>query len=112
MKINLYLPLLLVMLGWTNLAFSQANASHIIGEYWINNQTGKIQIFERQGQYFGKIIWREEVIKDSKNPDPALRDRSVIGIEFIKNFEFDGSKYKGGTVYSIENGKTYAGKLW
>lgn len=112
MKRTVYFPLIIAMLGWTTFAFAQTSASDIIGEYWINNQSGKIEIFERQGQYFGKIVWREEVIKDSKNPDPSLRNRSVIGIEFIKNFQFDGSKYKGGTVYSIENGKTYSGKLW
>jgi uncharacterized protein (DUF2147 family) len=45
---------------------------------------------------------------DSKNPDPALRDRGLLGIELFSGFVFDGDdKWKGGTIYDPNSGKTY-----
>jgi uncharacterized protein (DUF2147 family) len=45
---------------------------------------------------------------DIKNPDPALRSRSLLGIDIFSNFEFNGhNKWKGGTIYDPNSGKTY-----
>ncbi len=89
-----------------------AQADALLGQWWLNGQTGKIEIFKAQGKYHGKIIWRTEARNDTENPDPALRNRSVIGITFLKDFVYDGGQYVDGSVYSIENGGTYSGKLW
>ena len=86
----------------------------LIGEYWTESKEGKIAIYKCSNQYCGKIIWRKEVIKDAKNPDPKLRSKSVVGLEFMKGFEYDEKKKQwiDGTVYSIDNGNTYSGKMW
>ena len=45
---------------------------------------------------------------DEKNPDPALRDRPLIGLELFAGFEYKGKgKWKGGTIYDPNSGKTY-----
>lgn len=86
----------------------------ILGEYWIDGRKGKIAVYNCDSEYCGKIVWREEVRKDTENPDPVLRDRSVIGIEFMQGFKYDdgGKIWEEGSVYSIENGSTYSGKMW
>lgn len=106
--------MLMVLLFFHFSLKAQSNqGDKIIGQYWTENKEGKIEIFKREAKYFGKIIWRKEVIKDTKNPNKSLRDRSVIGIEFLIGFVFNGkSKWEGGTVYSIDNGGTYRGKIW
>lgn len=96
-----------------SLTAQKIEADDILGQYWINNKDGKIKIFKRGEKYFGKILWRKEVRKDVKNPDKSLRNRSIIGIEFLKDFVFNGqSQWEEGSVYSIENGRTYRGKIW
>ena len=46
--------------------------------------------------------------KDEKNPDPALRDRPLIGLELFGNFSYDGDgRWSGGTIYDPNSGKTY-----
>ena len=45
---------------------------------------------------------------DEQNPDPALRDRALIGLELFSGFEYKGKgKWKGGTIYDPNSGKTY-----
>ena len=49
---------------------------------------------------------------DVKNPDPALRDRPLIGLEIFKNFRYDGNgEWSGGSIYDPNNGKTYSCKI-
>lgn len=45
---------------------------------------------------------------DDKNPDPALRDRPLIGLELFAGFDYKGKgKWKDGTIYDPNSGKTY-----
>ncbi|MDW3191470.1 MAG: DUF2147 domain-containing protein [Cytophagales bacterium] len=93
--------------------FGQVKADDILGQYWTENRTGKIEIYKDQSQYYGMIIWRKEVRKDTENPDEELKSRSVIGIVFLQNFSnTDKNEWSGGEVYSIDNGGTYSGKMW
>jgi len=94
-----------------NSALAQS-ADDIIGEYWTDKREGKIEIYQEGDKYFGKILWRKEVRKDTENPNPELRHRSVIGIVFLKDFIFRDKEWVDGSVYSIDNGGTYSGKLW
>lgn len=46
--------------------------------------------------------------RDEKNPDPALRDRPLTGLELFANFAYDGDgRWTGGTIYDPNSGKTY-----
>ncbi len=45
---------------------------------------------------------------DDFNPDPALRDRPLLGITILHGFEYKGEHvWKGGTIYDPNTGKTY-----
>jgi uncharacterized protein (DUF2147 family) len=46
--------------------------------------------------------------KDEKNPDPALRDRPLVGLSLFAGFDYDGDgRWSGGTIYDPNSGKTY-----
>lgn len=94
--------------------FDNSPSDVIIGEYWTENKIGKIAIFKCDNKYCGRIIWRKDNRKDVKNPDKTRRNRTVVGIQFLNDFEYDHDDeiWSGGTVYSIDNGKTYKGKIW
>jgi uncharacterized protein (DUF2147 family) len=46
--------------------------------------------------------------RDEKNPDPALRNRPLTGLELFAGFSYDGDgRWSGGTIYDPNSGKTY-----
>lgn len=91
------------------------SSDDILG-YWLTSKGEcKVEIYKKKDRYFGKIVWLKEPfdkdgypVKDEKNPDPKLRERPVIGLTFMFNFQFDGeNQWINGTIYNVENGKTY-----
>lgn len=108
---NLIAGLLLLIISFPAMA---AQPEDIIGRYWSENQMGVIEIYADQGVYNGRIVWRLEPMLDENNPDPALRGRSIVGIQFMEGFQYDPSndQWRGGDVYAPDNGSTYSGKMW
>ncbi len=89
-------------------------ADDIIGVYLTEDKKGKIEFYERDGRYYGKVAAGDRITNDVNNPDPAMRQRSTLGLEFIENFEYSAKEgaYINGTIYNTDNGKTYQGKIW
>ena len=47
-----------------------------------------------------------------KNPDPKLRSRPIVGLQFMNNFVYAGRNvWDGGKIYDPESGKTYKCKM-
>ena len=84
----------------------------IEGRYWTEDKKGIIELYRSGGAVHGRILWRSQALRDENNPDPALRDRSLIGITFLNDFSPAHGQWRGGTVYSADNGRTYRGRLW
>jgi len=50
--------------------------------------------------------------KDELNPDPALRDRLLLGLTIMDGFTHAGEgRWKNGRIYDPNSGKTYQCKL-
>ncbi len=93
--------------------FSQHQADEVIGKYHAPEGVGKIEVYKRNGKYYGKATCCNYNKKDSNNPNPKLRNRNIIGLEFIADFEWDGNNtYRNGKLYYYENGKTYDCIMW
>ena len=92
----------------------QALPEGIIG-IWDTNDGAEVEIYEREGYYFGKFVRFYDDPPaggvDSHNPDLALRTRSLVGADFILKFEFLDGKWKKGRIYNPENGKDYEADL-
>ena len=92
----------------------QALPEAIIG-IWDTNDGAEVEIYEREGYYFGKFVRFYDDPPaggvDSHNPDLALRTRSLVGADFILKFEFLDGKWKNGRIYNPENGKDYEADL-
>ena len=55
---------------------------------------------------------RERAAHYRENPDEALRDRPILGLQIMSDFEYDGNdKWKKGTIYAPDDGKTYKSKM-
>ena len=121
--------LILFLLGILFLASQSASAddgTEILGVWTTTDDKSKVEIFQQNEKLKGKIIslkepnWPANDEKgmggkpknDRNNPDPNLRDKPIIGLEFMSGFIYSGKKrWDGGKIYDPENGKTYKCKM-
>ena len=96
----------------------------IIGKWkTIDDETNEpksiVEIFEKQGRYYGKIV--KLFRKASENPNPICdkcdakdprKDQPIQGMEIIQDLKEDGDVYAKGTILDPKKGKTYKCKLW
>lgn len=90
----------------------------IVGKWMVEEKDCLVEIYEKDGKFYGKIVWLKdayddngELTKDSENPDPALKERSILGMEFIYGFTYKNETWEKGRIYSPRNGKTYYCKI-
>jgi uncharacterized protein (DUF2147 family) len=91
----------------------------IIGKWLSQDKEAMIEIYENQGKYFGKFVWLKKAtdakgqpITDSENPNAALRKQPLIGMIMLSNMYFADKKWKGGTIYNPDSGKSYKCEMW
>ncbi len=99
------------------------HAQPLITGKWktIDDATGEaksvVEIFERQGEFYGKII----KIFTNEDPDPVCDkcsqddsryNKKIIGMEIIRNMKKTGDEYSSGNILDPEDGRVYKCKLW
>jgi uncharacterized protein (DUF2147 family) len=99
---------------------AQSGSDRILG-IWLNHlKNAKIGIFERDGRFFGKIVWIDipkdkdvdiNLATDRNNPDPSLKSRKIMGLEMLTDLRYDDGIWKDGKLYSPEKGQTVGCKL-
>jgi uncharacterized protein (DUF2147 family) len=99
----------------TQKLIAQQSAPSIEG-IWQAQDKYRIQIYQNNGVYNGKIIWIApgKETKDVKNPDKNLRSRDLIGVEMLKGFTYkaDKKQWTGGSIYAPDAGRTIKAKMW
>lgn len=81
----------------------------------------KIQIYRTTGgAYCGKVVWVKNPNnldgtprRDTKNPDPNLRNRTADNLLVMKNLRYDpdDDEWVGGDLYNPNEGKWYKIKI-
>ncbi|TAE32594.1 MAG: DUF2147 domain-containing protein [Cytophagales bacterium] len=96
------------------------NPDAVVGTWLNGTKRGHVQIYKQGDKYFGKLIWMKEPTDpatnkpklDTKNPDAKLQSRSLMNLNIMTNFEFDGGNvWDEGKIYNPEDGKTYSCKM-
>lgn len=64
----------------------------------------------------GKIASSDQItadpgVKDSRNKNAALRDRTLKGLTIVTGFTGGPTEWKGGKVYDPKTGNTYSGSI-
>ena len=115
-KIATFLIITILAIG----LLSAQNADDINGSWLNGSGSAKIRIFKTSEQYFGNISWLRAPNDDNgkpkvdkENPDPARRDRKLIGLLILTGFRYDPSSnsYVDGQIYDPKSGKTYSCKI-
>ncbi|ERJ58372.1 hypothetical protein M472_06285 [Sphingobacterium paucimobilis HER1398] len=105
-----------LLFSFAALVFSMASYAQskdpILGT-WLNpSGEGKVEIYESNGKFFGKLyLVKDKSKKDAKNPDEKLRSRDLNGIVLLKDFSKKGDSYEDGEIYDPKSGKTYSCKM-
>ena len=95
---------------------AQSTASEgdaIVGTWITSDSSSKVQVVSSGGIYSGTVVWlKAATAVDSKNSDPSLRSRPIMGIAILSGFSYKGSDvWEGGKIYSPRRGNTYDGVL-
>lgn len=98
-----------------------ASAPSPIGTWATADGDSHVKIEQCGAALCGRITWLKDPLGadgkpaiDSKNPDPRLRGRTLVGLSILGGFERsadDTNVWSGGTVYDPEDGRTYSCKL-
>lgn len=94
-----------------------AAADDVLGVWKTNEGGGHVELYLNGDMLEGKIVGGDvdeaKETKDVKNPDPAMRERELLGVVIINNMSYDADDdaWQGGKLYRSTNGKTYRSKI-
>lgn len=87
----------------------------VLGYWYTEENKAIVEVYACENAYCGKIIWIGKKsedgspLKDINNPDPKLRERTIVGTNILQNLEYSGEgEYEDGEIYDPESGKTYS----
>lgn len=76
-----------------------------------------VQISQQDGTLAMTVVALEEPfdangepLKDGENPDQALRDQPILGMNLLSGYEFSGKRWEG-KVYDPETGSVYSSRM-
>jgi uncharacterized protein (DUF2147 family) len=116
MKNYLLILLTAILLTPVFLFSSDKEEDSIIGIWYTEGNKSKVDVYKKNGKFYGKIIWLKNPNdengnpkKDLKNPDEKKQSRTINGLLILKNFVYDGDKeWDDGEIYNPEDGETYS----
>ncbi|MFY9733898.1 MAG: DUF2147 domain-containing protein, partial [Rhodoplanes sp.] len=90
---------------------AKASQNSPVGEWLAEDGEGQIRIEECGANLCGYVsAAKNPNDKDRKNPDPALRGRSVVGAPVLIDMKPRGDRWNG-RIYNVKNGKTYTANI-
>jgi uncharacterized protein (DUF2147 family) len=102
-----------------------AGTDDILGIWKTELDESRVEVYRCGEEICGKIVWLKRPVYtdgsdgqvgtpiiDRKNPDPALRNRPLIGLQIMQGFSgLDDTTWGNGTCYDPKSGKSYRGKI-
>lgn len=90
---------------------AQQLSDKIVGYWFSEDKTNKIEIYKNGETYSGKVVWFEKMEsnpefqpKDKNNPNPNLRNRNILGMDIITGLQYSDGKWINGTIYAPKRG--------
>jgi uncharacterized protein (DUF2147 family) len=95
-----------------------ARAAEPTGTWLTQRGDAQIRVARCGASICGTVVWlRNEVDArtgqppvDSRNPNPNMRYRKILGLRFFAMTSDGNGRWAGG-IYNAEDGQTYAGRL-
>ena len=97
-------------------ATSAAPHASPVGRWVTEGGWSQVEIYPCGANFCGRIVWLKaprdqdgQIKVDTKNPDPAKRAKTLVGLTIMWNFAntSDPSEWEGGRIYNPLDGDTY-----
>ena len=92
-----------------------AASAEPVGQWYAEGGAAEVAVEPCGPELCGRVVWLRSPLEDDgcdlrdrKNPDPALRQRPVVGLEILRGLTArpDGT-WTGGHIYDPSSGNTY-----
>ena len=98
---------------------AKAQSAEAGGTWLTQAGDARVKISKCGGGICGHIVWLREPMDtatgqpatDSKNPNPALAKRSMIGLPLFSGMQPAGPNKWSGQIYNADDGNTYASSI-
>jgi uncharacterized protein (DUF2147 family) len=91
--------------------------------YWItiDDESGLkksvVELYKKDGKMYGKVVYIYKRGKDGPHSlcdqcEGSLKNKPVMGMQIVKNMNWNGSEWEDGTILDPDNGKIYDAKIW
>ena len=105
-----------IALGFQSFANNAPESDLICGKWISSDKKLIVDVYKEKGEFRAKIVWFNddpskpmEEWRDKHNPDPALRNRKIVGLEILNGLRYDAGSHtwEGGTIYDAQHGKQW-----
>ena len=118
LKLTSRLGLLLVFFATTSFN-SDHPANRLLGVWQFEEKNLRIEMFEEDGHFSGKMIWflcpSESIMnayRDTKNPQSELTTRPLVGLKLVEKLSYQGDDTWGsGKIYDPNSGYTWDAQI-
>jgi len=103
------------------LAPTMARAHDPTGVWWADGGAAKVEIEHCGDALCGRVVWLRSPfdpngcpLRDEQNPDPALRERDVLGLRLLaglRRSHADPLEWLDGEIYDPGAGRNYSATL-
>lgn len=113
------IPALLAGAAAVLAAGSALSSASPVGTWYTQDRSAKVRIAPCGQKLCGNIVWARDRggksaadARDEANPNPALRNRPIVGLQIIRDFSPAGAgRWAGGKIYDPNSGRTYDSKM-
>jgi uncharacterized protein (DUF2147 family) len=116
------LLLFIFLSGWVTAATPVSNPDMVCGKWMSTEKNLIVQVYLEKGDYKAKVVWflNTDTSKpmdewtDEKNPNPALRDRKLIGMSILENMDYipKTRTWENGKIYDAKNGRHWSASAY
>ncbi|WP_276088649.1 DUF2147 domain-containing protein [Pedobacter sp. JY14-1] len=91
-------------------------SQRICGDWENQAKSLRIKIYTEDEEFKAKITWFRDTEgkslnywKDKRNPDPKLRNRTILGMSILRDLEYNAKTgtWENGMVYDSKHGKEW-----
>lgn len=87
-----------------------ASAQDVAGTWSAESGRSRVQVAACGSARCGTIVWTAARVLDVNNPDPARKDRELVGLRIISDARQQGDSWIG-QLYNPLDGRTYQGRM-
>lgn len=107
---------LFIIFACTDASAQILKMHEICGKWQSTDNELTIQVYMQDNEYKAKIVWFSntggkpmDYWKDVHNPDPALRNRKILGMSVLSELKYnaDTNAWEDGIVYDSKHGKEW-----